>query len=369
MKNRLALFIVVLLAIVNARAQESFIETAITDLPNKTAVSVEPQAVVQSEKTVFTTAQLVNFRQQLQPNAENRVIRLLVDEASAVIFGYEMTVEPLGGNKFRLTLAPLAEGFNPPRVSGQSASLAGNRRRTTLLTLPQQFESQIIEDGDALNIDLLQHPQLAIKITDKIRVSASRSRLLPGENTPRDLTLNDLEMAVKNLRLKVNDGDFLPVGKLKRSYTGSFIWLYLPPKGFFMLSLAPPAGYAFRKIGTVNDKTIKFTYQGDSYEFASDELILPLAGTWNLWVLHEPNYNPLLADVPTNYAYEPSEKEDVENLENPIELNGKMSKPKENSGFSSAVEIENASPTNRIITLPRVRVGAVNRIESIFPKD
>jgi hypothetical protein len=366
---RFLAFIFILFITSLTSAQESFIETAIADLPNKTAVSVEPQAVVQSEKTTFTTAQFVHFRQQLQANAENRVLRLLVDEASAVIFGYEMTVEPLGGNKFRITLSPLAKGFNPPRVAGQSSSLAGNRRRTTLLTLPQHFAAQTLQDGDALTVDLLEHPQLAIKITDKIRVSASRNRLLPAPNAPRDLTLNDLEMAVKNLKLKVNDGDFLPVGRIERSYAGSFIWLYLPPKGFFLLSLAPQEGYDFRKIGTISDKTIKFAHKGDLYEFASDEAVLPLAGAWNLWVLHEPNYHPFFAEMPKNPDYEPLDiAPPDETVENPLEINGTMSKPNEKSGFKP-IGTEDTSQTSRVITVPQVRLGAVNRIENILPKD
>lgn len=38
---------------------------------------------------------------------------------------------------------------------------------------------------------------------------------------------------------------------------------------------------------------IAFTANGERYEWSSETSILPNGGTWNLWVLHDPNYTPL----------------------------------------------------------------------------
>jgi hypothetical protein len=69
-----------------------------------------------------------------------------------------------------------------------------------------------------------------------------------------------------------------------------FIFLNAVASSF---SLVPREGYAFRKSGVLEGNRIEFVANGRHYEWVSGAPILPNGGTWNLWVLQDPNYSPL----------------------------------------------------------------------------
>jgi hypothetical protein len=85
------------------------------------------------------------------------------------------------------------------------------------------------------------------------------------------------------------------VGKSKSSIgcTGALLWFYVPERGRFIFSLVPREGYQFKKIAVLDDNKIEFSVNGERYEWVSSTSILPNGGTWNLWVLHDPDYTPL----------------------------------------------------------------------------
>lgn len=351
-----------------AAAQESFNRTIVTDLTNKTAVSFEPQASSSTGRTVGSG--FGNFRQLSQATAENRIVRLLIDETNAVIFGYELTVEQTASNKFRLNFAPLPTNFALPLFAGQKASLAGNRRKTILLTLPGMISDQAVDDADELTVNLLFHPQLKIRIADVIRVSAIRQKLEPPVEVPRELTLDDLKLGFKNLKLNLDDE---PFAKLKGSRAaGSLVWFYLPNKGFFLLSLVPRTGYDFRRIGVIDNNKITFRSDGVKYEMISEQPILPFAGAWGLWVLHDPKYRPpflapvdeteqmTVADDPPKPPKEPKIK---------IKKDGsiEVKTPDDNAGFD---EDRAPQPIKKApILLRDLQLGTVTKIENILPKN
>lgn len=371
-KFKFVVFLLALLCLIamssTASAQEDFNRTIVTDLTNKTAVSFEPQASLPTGKALASG--FSSFRQLTRATGENQVVRLLIDETNAVIFGYELTVEQQSSNKFRLKFAPLPDNFALPVFAGQKASLSGNRRKTVLLTLPEIVSDQIVEDADKLTVNLLFHPQLKIRIDDVIRVSAIRERLEPPFVVPRDLTVDDLELAIKNLKLNLNDQPFA-TGRTSRAYTGSLIWFYVPQKGFFMLSLAPREGYDFRKIGVINRNKITFRINGENYELTSEEPILPANGTWGLWVLHDPKYRPpFLAPVDENYqttAVNLPKRKTQPRVKIKRESLTKVKQPDDEPGFEKDPKV---APVINPPVLPRgIQIGTATRIENILPKN
>lgn len=356
-----------------ALAQETFNRTIVTNLTNKTAVSFEPEASLPTGKTIASG--FGNFRQLTRATGENRIIRLLMDETNAVIFGYELTVEQTASNKFRLKFAPLPANFALPIFPGQKASLAGNRRKTVLLTLPETISDQAVEDAEGLTVNLLFHPQLKIRIADIVRVSATRERLEPPVIVPRELTLDDLELAFKNLKINLNDEEYAK-GKIARAYSGSLIWFYLPQKGFFLLSLVPREGYDFRRIGTIDNNKIEFSIGDEKYEMISEEPILPVTGTWGLWILHDPKYRPpFLQSVDENdhatAAERPKPKKPSRiKIKNDGSIEVKMPEVKAPDD-KSAYEIDpTVSPVKNSPGLLRdIQIGAATKIENILPKN
>lgn len=362
MKNNFAILLLLFFLTATAFAQENFLQTVLVEMPDKTHVSFEP-GVISSDANLLTS-NLQNLRQTATAAIEpNRVTRFLSDQTNGVVFGYTVLIEPLAQKKFKISLEPLTKNIQPPsRILPKSQSLSGARRATKVLTLPNVTWSQIIAEGDALTVDLLEHAGLNIKITDKIRVAHNRERLLPQPAFPKDFTLNDLQIAVTNLCVQVN-ADEIKVGK---SYSGSLVWLHLPGKGFFLISLAPRSGYDFRKIGTIANREIEFDFKGDRYKLISDTDILPENGTWFAWVLHDPNHQPFFVEpAPDNSK----QQEKPFDLKNPFERNGSIARRTEKTGLETATPQSKTESPAAKPSAAKMRTGAVSDIQIIYPKN
>jgi hypothetical protein len=69
---------------------------------------------------------------------------------------------------------------------------------------------------------------------------------------------------------------------------GSTMWLGLPGRGMYILSLARREGYDFHKAGAIRNNVIAFHDGDNEYEIRTSGPILGSDRTWNLYVLHLP---------------------------------------------------------------------------------
>ena len=106
---------------------------------------------------------------------------------------------------------------------------------------------------------------------------------------PQDFTVDDGPVSVKvPFQLLVN-------GKNWHGHTigwhiglGSTMWLGLPGRGMYILSLTPREGYTFQKSGTIRNHVITFQGAGEEYEIRTSGPIAGADKAWNLYVLHLP---------------------------------------------------------------------------------
>lgn len=246
----------------------------------------------------------------------NTIHRVFVDSANGIYFGYDLEVTPLAEpGQFRLTVKPLTAQPGrpaPARRTARGSSAGGGQAAPapaaplTRVALPNYPAPQLLQDGDTLALDVLVNPRTGVKIVDLIKVvSYSELPLDPqlrtgqpaaggGNRAPADLTPDAIEFRITASRL-LADGQAV-FGEDKGAtagITGALVWFYLPGHGRFILSLVPRAGYDFRKIGVVSGDRLSFTAGGRRYEWISSAPIVTIgSGTWNLWVLHDPDYRP-----------------------------------------------------------------------------
>ncbi len=287
----------------------------------------------------------------------NRVIhRVLVDSAGRFIFGYDLLVRPeLSDKKFSITVSPIDSEFES-KLRERSANGSGGK----ISTLPRSGETQVLEDGDALALDLLVNKETGVKIVDVVKVSFDRSQLrdrVPG-TLPRDFTLDAVELRLNEHRLLV-DGNLVSAGKPGSTIAAALLWFYLEGKGRFIFSLVPREGYDFQKTGLITDNKIEFMWKGKRYELESSALVLPQEGLWSLWVLHDSTYTP----------FGPAEvtKDEVSRWEKwEAAIKGVRSRsPKDDTRTShSNTPLEEVTPAQRF----RVMVGGADRIENLWPK-
>jgi hypothetical protein len=315
-------------------------ETAFS-APNKTADN-------QTDRAVFESQALVDEKQIIH--------RVLVDSDGRPVFGYDLFVNPNSTSRqFIIAARPLDSQF-------ESRLIAKAGSKTALVkinTLPQSSDPQVLDDGDAFTLDLLINNETGVKIVDVVKVSFDRATLwnTNPRTLPRDFTLDAVQLAVKEYQLVLNS-KVIGSSKSKIGCAGALVWFYVPDQGRFIFSLVPREGYEFQKVGIVAGNRIEFTIGGDHYEWISSAPVLNDGGSWNLWVLHDPKYVPLL----------PSQSEKAKDPWDKIDAAVK-------SVREDAAKIRNQRQTTfqkdeeeRNKVKPRVMVGGADRIENLWPK-
>jgi len=289
---------------------------------------------------------------------ENRVIhRVLTDAERRVVFAYDLAItsDPVT-KKFSLSVLPADEAFRRSFLK-ESAPLRANEG---FATFPKSTTAQTLDDGDAVSLELLVNRESGVKIVDVVKVTFDRSILRDNyiDAPPKDFTLDAVSLTVKSYELTI-DGTLVGKSKSKIGCAGSLLWIYIPDRGRFIFSLVPREGYAFQKIGLLDDNRIEFEANGEFYEWTSGDSILSTGGVWNLWVLHDPEYVPLFGpqkSAPSSAQKRPSV---FEKLEDRLLTRQGISLLR-NSGPAKAPQ--------SIDTPQRVMIGGADRIENLLPK-
>lgn len=305
------------------------------------------------------------LKPQMLIGENNLVHRVLVDTEGHFVFGYDLTVEPMLATKqFKIFVKPLSAELEKQLRARDAARLAPaeqNQQARISKTLPRVAEAQIIGDGDELALDLLVNQQSGVKIVDLVKVSAAPFRspdVAFAYPPPRDFTLNNVELALRDFKLRINDEE-VAAKNVARECKGALVWFYVPGRGRFIFSLAPHAGYDFRKIGVIEDNKISFALEGTTYEWISRASVINAnsSGKWNLWVLHDKDYTPEL------YAPEAraSETKSIETV-----LHNAMSSKQ--SALKTTETTSNTRAANQSPNAARVSVGSADRIENLLPR-
>jgi hypothetical protein len=306
---------------------------------------------------------------QALPDKNRTIHRVLKDTGGRFIFGYDLWVGPNPAAKqFKIIVKPLDPVFESKLREG-NPSEGEPPQAETISTFPEPTEPQTLDDGDAFSLDLLVNQNTGVKIVDVVRVAFDRSNIWDNNprTLPRDFAVDAVELAVKDYRLLVN-GNVVSVGKSTKSCTGTLLWFYIQDRGRFIVSLVPREGYAFQKVGIIEDNRIEFTVDGNHFEWLSSAPILQPGGTWNLWVLHDPNYTPLFGSDPTPAT----KKKDVfERFDAAVvaanEEAARLRKPQQSTLSNKSNKTVSAG-AQATAERPRVVIGGADRIENLWPK-
>jgi hypothetical protein len=295
---------------------------------------------------------------------DNQTIhRVLQDETGRFVFGYDLWISPNPSLKqFKIAIKPLDSEFERQLKLAETADDPVGP--APISTFPKSTEPQVLDDGDAFSLDLLVNQGIGIKIVDIVKVTFDREKLkeLNPRNAPRDFTLDAVELSVRNYRLLVN-GNVAGVGKSATGCAGNLLWFYVQGKGRFIVSLVPREGYDFHKVGVLEGNRIEFTLNDNRYEWLSSSPILPGGGSWNLWVLHDPKYEPIFGSDPAL----PRQKNILEKLDDAV------SRAEQATGLRarnpSTPRNDRDVQKSTVVRRPLVMVGGGDRIENLWPRN
>ncbi|HEY0320495.1 MAG TPA: hypothetical protein VGC66_05935 [Pyrinomonadaceae bacterium] len=373
----LLLFILALLLPALVAAQEKKVQQLVVPLESAGYVAFKTEAITPDTQNA-SAPDAIDLQSVVKAQVlvdENHVVhRVLVDGNGALIFGYDLIIEPLiNSRQFKVSVRPLDPEFEKQMRARQTTRTGRTTIQMNASTLPRSTEAQIIDDGDGFALDLLINPQTGVKIVDVVKASFDQSRLWEVPKVPpaRDFTLDSVEMAVTDYKLYLN-GRRVGGGRPSQGFNGALIWFYVPDKGRFIFSLTPRAGYDFEKVAQIEDNKITFTVGDDVYEWVSSTPIVGSGGKWNLWVLRDKRYMPSVFYVPKEESETSTETATVVFSPTQDVVITSLDRSRNNSvrppSREMAVMPDRAKGEKIPLPRARVEVGAADRIENLWPK-
>ena len=292
---------------------------------------------------------------QALSDTDQTIHRILRDRDGRFVFGYDLWI--LGdrtAKQFKIAIRPLDSQLQESLRAGDAPPAE------SLNSFPKPTEPQTLNDGSEFSVDLLINKNAGVKFIDVVKVSFDRSSLgEPPVPRARDFSADAVAMEMKDYSLFLND-ELIGTGKSKTGTSGALLWLYVPQRGRFIFSLVSRAHFAFEKVGTVSPNKIEFSIRGEHYQWLSSSPILREEGTWNLWVLYDPTYVPLIGATMTP---PPHEKGTIEKLDEKYHSIWQPSPPRtrtQHGGLPPPVSRQKGAGG-------KVMYGAADRMENLLP--
>jgi hypothetical protein len=232
--------------------------------------------------------------------------RFMLDSRQKVYFGYDASVEPLAdGTSYRVTFRPLS-------LSPQSlrAIIGGDPTGWTRLNTPgwNVQTPQVLNRGQVFALTLMTNSTTGQRIVDYVTiqeppqqrrgfnaiVSREREFSFVG-GTARDFRVEDAELRILAPRVSVNgqtDSSALVRNSDDIDVEGRILWIYVPNRGRFLLSLAPQHQFGPVKFGEVRGSTLTFKSGSDTYSVVAGAPIAPGHAPFNLYFVHQPAWKP-----------------------------------------------------------------------------
>jgi hypothetical protein len=227
--------------------------------------------------------------------------RVLLDRAKRIYFGYSARVEALkDANTYRVTFDALTMTPELQRVLGADSA------EWRMLPVPRFPGPQMIRGGDVLELPLLTSNAWGQKVTDYVTVREPRApgfdnsgprEFASATGAPRDFKVDDAVLRFRSPMVRVVTGvpGSTPSMQNRRVQTdgdlsGSVLWIYVPYRGRFIVSLVPRPG--FRRAGEVRGNTLRVRLEAEEIQVISDASIAPGDAAFNLYVLHDAGWKP-----------------------------------------------------------------------------
>ncbi len=291
----------------------------------------------------------------------NLLRRLFVDRKNEMYFGYELVVERAAEARyFWVTVRALGEDYL--RELRERPSFRGRRLHPSYNATAFPASPQFLRDGDTFALDVFHNPRTGTKIVDVIQISLTDPSLrTAASDMPRDFSPEDVQLKVSDYKLKVNGET---VYRSTGGCAGAIIWFSLGDRGRFVFSLVERPGFEFRKVGAVRNNTVAFEWGGDRYEWESSRAVVGTGGSWNLWVLHDPDYKLDLFEQPSAPAAAESDKSLTQKAAEAVRRRRQSGTQTGYDDTPSAREKQPPTRTRRT----RVIIGSADGVEHLFPR-
>ena len=237
--------------------------------------------------------------------ASNQVHRMMLDRVKRVYFGYTVQIEPQPERTFRLTFQPLTLTKALRSRLGDDAS-SWKAQPSTKFPAPQ-----VIRSGDVLELNLLANTwgqQLMEYVTVQeyarpqgfFRLDQTTREFSFAPGAPRDFSVNDVVLRLREPRVFINGRFEETSARTLAEETGGVVWIYIPTRGRFLLTVVPSPKQGFRCAGEIRGNSVRFTVGKDTFNVTSGSPIAPGLSAYNVYVLHQPDWRPTYPNANTD---------------------------------------------------------------------
>ncbi len=204
--------------------------------------------------------------------------RFIDDAAHRRSFGYELQLEPSAdATTAQLRIMPLHDAKHAVDNGWSQFGLPAG--------LPKYPAIPGLRVGDTVALDLLVNPATGQKIVDYLTLVKGRS-----PQPVHDFSLNDIELSLD--RPRILSGGSVLKDDFSGGASGNVVWIYLPGRGRFVLSLFPNPKLGFQKSGTVAGNLLTFHDGATELRLECKSPVAPGDGPYNLYVLRDPAWHP-----------------------------------------------------------------------------
>ncbi len=243
---------------------------------------------------------IASYRPRELNNGRVFYSRILINRTAHTYLGYELILEPqeeegvylLTFGKLGITPLDVAATYSPRPPQAPPAG------PFTLLPIPAPPGPQLVHEGQTVAIDLLTDPANGDKLFDDVHIVLLHSAYVPHVPTPpgdaRDFLATNADFEIFEPQASLNGKVQTASGPGSLHDVRSALpWFYFPDHGRFILSLTPRANHGFQKAGEVRGGRITFALDHDAIKVESIRAIASGNGVYNLYVLHEPDWEPV----------------------------------------------------------------------------
>jgi hypothetical protein len=210
--------------------------------------------------------------------------RFIDDPAHKRSFGYDVRLEPApDGNSARIRIEPLH--------GAQHAVQSGWTQFGLPAGLPKYPVIPDLKVGDTVVLDLLLNPATGQKIVDYLTLIRTDR---PDPKRAHDFSLADVTLSLDRPRVLVNGKRIESTGNFLGGAAASVVWIYIRGHGRFILSLFPNEKLGFQKNGLTGANALTFRDGATEFRVECSSSVAPGPGdgAYNLYVIHEPAWQP-----------------------------------------------------------------------------
>ena len=207
----------------------------------------------------------------------------ICDDATRRCFGFRLRVYALD-----LTGARAAT-FGPAGPEGSGMSVESERKRFEEAPLAKYPMPQKIRPGDTIALDVMVSADGKERIVEYLKFDFEN-----GGVTLRDFTIDDGPITYARepapVGVQIDGLQYRGTTTFSEGKGGATVWIYLPGRGRYILSLVPHEGFV--KAGFVRANVMAFSADGREYRIHLGKPLVATAGPWNLYVLHDATFLP-----------------------------------------------------------------------------